>query len=197
MWNRIWGIFKKRGSENQSNQTTECVQSPESVRSEQISDTPLPKTAPTSCEMEENNQEKCFEDQFMDLQLALLVKCIDFMDAHRMRADKIFLWLVDTGRVITFSIFSQRNNQITKELLTLSDTDIILDSGFECITRMKALCKEYGRPHPVETRLTFDLRTEKLNTTYSYNKDIFKYTEYGPTEFFDEWVEEEKKKLQA
>ena len=79
MWNRIWGIFKKRGSENQSNQTTEYVQSPESVRSEQISDTPLPKTAPTSCELEENNQKKCYNSPITNersKKMNVLEKCV-------------------------------------------------------------------------------------------------------------------------
>ena len=196
MWNRIWGIFKKRGSENQSNQTTECVQSPESVRSEQISDTPLPKTAPTSCKMEESNQEKCFEDQLMDLQLALLVECIDFMDAHRMRGEKIFLWLVAAGIETTFSLFSQNDNQISMKLLSFSDSLALLDKGIKYVKKIRALCKEYSRPCPVESRLIFDLRTEKLDVAYSYDKDLFKYTE-DSYEVFDEWVEEEKKKLQA
>jgi len=140
--------------------------------------------------------EKCFEDQLMDLQLALLVECIDFMDAHRMRGEKIFLWLVADGIETTFSLFSQNDNQISTKLLSFSDSLEILDRGIKYVKKIRALCKEYSRPCPVESRLIFDLRTEKLDVAYSYDKDLFKYTE-DSYEVFDEWVEEEKKKLQA
>ena len=141
--------------------------------------------------------DKCFEDQFMDLQMALLVECIDFMDAHRMRGEKIFLWLVADSIETTFSLFSQNDNQISKKLLSFSDSLEILDRGIKYVRKIRALCKEFGRPCPVESRLIFDLRTEKLDVAYSYDKDLFKYTEFGPHEVFQEWIEEEKKKLQA
>ena len=197
MWNRIWGIFKKRGSENQSNQTTECVQSPESVRSEQISDTPLPKTAPTSWEMEENNQEKCFEDQLMDLQLALLQDCLDYVHQRNESAEKLFLWWGASNYSWDFNLFSQKNHKITRILTQHKDVLKLFSKGIAYVQEICALCNEHGRPFPVEARLTFDVETERLDNVYFYDKDHFKYTECGPIDFFHEWIEEEKKKLQA
>ena len=140
---------------------------------------------------------KCFEDQFMDLQLALLMDCIDFMKTNGKQAQKLFLWLVANGTQTTFSLFSQNNHMITTELCRLSRTPDILLKGIDYVDEIRTLCRKHNRPCPVEARITFDLEEEKLDTAYFYEKNRFQYTEYGPNELLEEWIEEEKKKLQA
>ena len=139
----------------------------------------------------------CFEDQFMDLQLALLQDCLDYVHQRNESAEKLFLWWGAKNYFWTFSLFMQKNHEISRSLTQHMSVAKLQQKGIVYVQEICALCNKHSKPFPVEARLTYDLQTGNLSTSYFYEKDRFKYTEFGPKEFFDEWVEEEKKKLQA
>jgi hypothetical protein len=148
-----------------------------------------------------------FEDAFMEAQRNMLEIAYDYVDG---RANKLYAFAFYENGENFFDYFFLIRGQLVKRNKvndTLRPGEEPYDaSGDRQVEHMKdgvaelrvirKACQEYGRPMPVQMKLTYDMEQEELDADYSYDPANTGPDDYRMgDDFCDIWFEEVKASL--
>ncbi len=134
-----------------------------------------------------------FEDAFIDIQAEIISLCMEFLSNANADAEYIYVYIYQTKCQKMFNAFFSINGSIISagEIGTEEQSDEFLDIGTGDIARLIELCDKYQHPCPHEFKLTFEVKSSKFDSKYSY-EDYSKKDEVDPIDVFLEWIAEEK-----
>ena len=140
-----------------------------------------------------------FEDKFMEVQASMVSLAMEYVQDQ---ADKIYIYAI-ADSLYSFNLFYEINgNVVHKHLVNnfLPDDSqvdiglqsILLREGIKDVENMIKICQEYGREHPTEMWLVYDVQKNRLESRYSYEGRYEKDDdlELLPRIEFEKWFEE-------
>jgi hypothetical protein len=142
---------------------------------------------------------KVFEDYFSELQADMVSLCLEYVNK---KADDIYIYcyheLGEYGMNVFYKIngkFVKKHkvNEVYSEINASEERQTaLLRIGNEDVLKVINLCKEYSREVPTEMKLIYNVDTNKLEASYSYD---LKFTNLSKSsnEMFNEWFEEVSK----
>lgn len=141
-----------------------------------------------------------FEDQFMDIQIRMVSLAMEYVQRQ---AETIYIYGISEQEIISYNVFFKINDSIVKihqvnSVLTnkVNASDEMLFSvlryGNEDLQALIDLCDDNGHEHPTEIWLTYDVKSNHLETKYSYEGRYDKDEELllDPVDEFEKWFEE-------
>lgn len=135
---------------------------------------------------------KVFEDEFMDLQSALISLCLEVVEQ---KVNKIYAYCSNEKKSKMFNAFFEVNGEI-KTLNQLGVPNKLafqfLKLGTEDLEKVDAICIKYSMPIPTEMKLYYDVETGKYDAKYKYEEVCSAKTGKNAGEVFLEWVSEIK-----
>lgn len=144
-----------------------------------------------------------FEDKFMDIQANMISLSLEYVENQ---ADKIYIYCISEKDLIKFDLFYKILNKYVQihqvnKIDSIKKVDdsremqrALLTFGNQAIEELIALCKEYGREHPTEMWLIYDVKKNSLDAQYSYEARYEKDDELllSTNKEFEKWFEEIK-----
>ena len=137
----------------------------------------------------------------MDVQSRMISLALEYVQGQ---ADKVFIYAI-ADSLYSFNVFydieghilhkHKVNDRLPDNAKINTDLQsVLLREGVKDVKSMINICKEYNREHPTEMWLIYDVKTNRLQSKYSYegryDKDYD--LELQPNEEFDKWFEEVK-----
>ena len=138
---------------------------------------------------------KIFEDEFMDVQSAIISLCLELV---KNKADKVYAYGSLEKKTTFFNAFFQVEGSV-RTINTLDNKKEtawrFLDLGMSDLEKIRAVCDRYGMPTPTEMKMVYDVATGKYDASYLYEEVCSPETGKESTEVFMNWVSEVKKGL--
>lgn len=135
---------------------------------------------------------KVFEDEFMDLQSALISLC---MEVTEQKINKIYVYCSNEKKSKMFNAFFDVNGEI-KTLNQLGVPNNLafqfLKLGTEDLGKLDGICKKYNMQIPTEMKLYYDVSSGKYTAEYKYEEVCSSKTQKNSGEVFLEWLNEIK-----
>ena len=135
---------------------------------------------------------KVFEDEFMDLQSALISLC---MEVTEQKISKIYVYCSNEKKSKMFNAFFDVNGEI-KTLNQLGVPNNLafqfLKLGTEDLEKLDGICKKYNMQIPTEMKLYYDVSSGKYTAEYKYEEVCSSKTQKNSGEVFLEWLNEIK-----
>jgi len=135
---------------------------------------------------------KVFEDEFMDLQSALISLCIEVAGQ---KISKVYIYCSNEKKGKMFNVFFDVNGEIK----TLNQIGVpnklafqFLKIGTEDLEKVDDICIKHNMPIPTEMKLYYDVETGKYDAEYKYEEVCSAKTGKNAGEVFLEWVSEIK-----
>lgn len=133
---------------------------------------------------------KVFEDEFMDLQSALISLCLEVTEQ---KISKVYAYCSNERKSKMFNAFFDVNGEIK----TLSQLGIpnelafqFLKIGTEDLEKLDDICTKYNMPIPTEMKLYYDVKSGKYDAEYKYEEVCSAKTGKSAGEVFLEWISE-------
>ena len=141
-----------------------------------------------------------FEDKFMEVQASMISLALEYVQDQ---AEKVYIYCISEEALLSFDVFYKINGVFVElhRVNTVLDTKVddsdnmmfsVLRYGNEDIQTMLDICQEYGREHPTEMWLVYDVQKNRLESRYSYEGRYEKDDdlELLPSIEFEKWFEE-------
>ena len=148
-----------------------------------------------------------FEDKFMEVQASMISLAMEYVQDQ---AEKVYIYCISEEALLSFDVFYKINGVFVKlhRVNTVLDTKVddshnmmfsVLRYGNEDIQKLIDVCQEYGREHPTEMWLVYDVQKNRLESRYSYEGRYEKDDdlELLPSLEFEKWFEEMKNSTQT
>ncbi len=133
---------------------------------------------------------KVFEDEFMDLQSALISLCLEVTGG---KIRKVYAYCSNEKKSKMFNAFFDVNGEI-KTLDQLGVPNKLafqfLKIGTEDLEKVDAICVKHNMPIPTEMKLYYDVAAGKYDAKYKYEEVCSAKTGKNAGEVFLEWVSE-------
>ncbi len=133
---------------------------------------------------------KVFEDEFMDLQSALISLCMEVTDK---KISKVYAYCSNEKKSKMFNAFFEVNGEIK----TLNQLGVPNNLAFqflklatEDLEKLDAICIKHNMPIPTEMKLYYDVASGKYDAKYRYEEVCTAKTGKSAGEVFLEWVSE-------
>lgn len=141
-----------------------------------------------------------FEDQFMEIQIRMVSLAMEYVQKQ---ADAIYIYGISEQEIISYNVFFKIKDSVVKihkvnSVLKnkVNDSDDILFSvlryGNEDLQALIDLCDNNGHEHPTELWLVYDVKSNHLETKYSYEARYENDEDLIPRLEFEKWFEEIK-----
>lgn len=131
---------------------------------------------------------KVFEDEFMDLQTALISLCLEVTEN---KVNKVYAYCSNEKKSKMFNAFFDVNGEI-KTLNQLGVPNKLafqfLKLGTEDLEKVDAICIKYNMPIPTEMKLYYDVTSGEYDAKYKYEEVCSAKTGKDAGEVFSEWV---------
>lgn len=138
----------------------------------------------------ERKLKKVFEDEFMDLQSALISLCLEVTEQ---KISKVYAYCSNETKSKMFNAFFDMNGEIK----TLSQLGIpnelafqFLKIGTEDLEKLDGICTKYNMPIPTEMKLYYNVESGKYDAEYKYEEVCSAKTGKSAGEVFLEWISE-------
>lgn len=135
---------------------------------------------------------KVFEDEFMDLQSALISLC---MKVTEQKISKIYVYCSNEKKSKMFNAFFDVNGEI-KTLNQLGVPNNLafqfLKLGTEDLGKLDGICKKHNMQIPTEMKLYYDVSSGKYTAEYKYEEVCSSKNQKNSGEVFLEWLNEIK-----
>ena len=139
-----------------------------------------------------------FEDKFMEVQASMVSLALEYVQDQ---AEKVYIYCISEEALLSFDVFYKIKGVFVKlhRVNTVLDTKVDTSKnmmvavhrfGLEDIQTMLNICQEYGREHPTEMWLVYDVQKNRLESRYSYEGRYDKDEELLPSLEFEKWFEE-------
>lgn len=135
---------------------------------------------------------KVFEDEFMDLQAALISLC---MEVTERKISKVYAYCSNEKKSKMFNAFFDVNGEIkTLNQLGVPNQLVFqfLKLGTEDLEKIDDICIKYNMPIPTEMKLYYDVASGKYDAKYKYEEVCSGKTGKNAGEVFLEWISEIK-----
>ena len=133
---------------------------------------------------------KVFEDEFMDLQSALISLCLEVTEQ---KISKVYAYCSNETKSKMFNAFFG----VDGEIKTLSQLGIpnelafqFLKIGTEDLEKLDGICTKYNMPIPTEMKLYYNVESGKYDAEYKYEEVCSAKTGKSAGEVFLEWISE-------
>ena len=127
--------------------------------------------------------EKVFEDEFMDLQTALISLCLEVTE------EKVYVYCSNEKKSKMFNAFFDVNGEV-KTLYQLGVPNELafqfLKLGKEDLEKVDAICIKHNMPIPTEMKLYYDVTSGKYDAEYKYEEVCSAKTGKNAGEVFSE-----------
>lgn len=145
-----------------------------------------------------------FEDQFMEIQIGMVSLAMEYVHGQ---ADAIYIYGISEQEIISYNVFFKIKDSVVKihkvnSVLTnkVNDSDDMLFSvlryGNEDLQALIDLCDNNGHEHPTELWLVYDVKSNHLETKYSYEARYENDENLIPRLEFEKWFEEVKAEVE-
>ena len=143
--------------------------------------------------------EKVFEDEFMDLQTALISLCLEVTEE---KVNKVYVYCSNEKKSKMFNAFFDVNGEV-KTLYQLGVPNELafqfLKLGTEDLEKVDAICIKHNMPIPTEMKLYYDVTSGNLligkyDAEYKYEEVCSAKTGKNAGEVFSEWISQIKDK---
>ena len=135
---------------------------------------------------------RVFEDEFMDLQTALISLCLEVTEK---KVNKVYAYCSNEKKSKMFNAFFDVNGEV-KTLNQLGVPNKLafqfLKLGTEDLEKVDAICIKHNMPIPTEMKLYYDVTSGKYDAKYKYEEVCSAKTGKNAGEVFLEWVSEIK-----
>ncbi len=144
---------------------------------------------------------KVFEDYFSEIQTDMISISLEYVDE---KAEQVYIYCSYEPAMYYFDVFYKINGEIVQrhELNKVTSNytyDVSIDRqrslmkiGVKNLKRVHEKCKEFNKEMPTEIKLIYDVKTNKLSGSYSYELKYSNDEDILPSDIFEGWYEEEK-----
>lgn len=142
--------------------------------------------------------ERTFEDALMDTQGKIISLCLEVIDIVGVKVEAIGAFCYNEIGVRSFDAFFVQDNQTKTKIEVGIGGDLakeFLTVGIEYVDEIDAICKEYGRPTPIEMHLWYETETSRFNAEYKYDPILNRKKPVHNSVFFRKWQETVQKEL--
>ena len=117
--------------------------------------------------MEDN---KVFEDEFMDIQARIISLCLELLSNAGKEADIVYVYLFQNDDEDYIDAFFEKEGKLytTNDLFSEKEIDAFFDCGVEDIESMIELCKANNVKCPHEFKLQYNINTKSFDSNYNY-----------------------------
>ena len=138
--------------------------------------------------------EKVFEDEFMDLQTALISLCLE---VTKKKVNKVYVYCSNEKKSKMFNAFFDVNGEV-KTLYQLGVPNELafqfLKLGTEDLEKVDAICIKHNMPIPTEMKLYYDVTSGKYDAEYKYEEVCWSKRCMIGGDVFSEWISKIKDK---
>ena len=145
-------------------------------------------------------KEKCFEDQFSQLQVDMVDICLEYVED---RAEKIFIYCACEDNMMANIFFYQINGQIVwkhklndalksgepKYDVSIERQKKVVNIINEDLKSLKEVCLKHHQKMPVQIKLVYDVLTHKLDADYQYEPILGKTPGLTIQDVAEEWYQ--------
>ncbi len=136
--------------------------------------------------------DKVFEDEFMDLQSALISLCLEVVGD---KINKVYAYCSNEKKSKMFNAFFEVNGEI-KTLNQLGVPNNLafqfLRIGTNDLEKVDAICTKHNMPIPTEMKMYYDVESGKYDAKFKYEEVCSAKTGKSAGEVFSEWIAEIK-----
>ena len=144
---------------------------------------------------------KVFEDYFSEIQTDMISISLEYVDE---KAEQVYIYCSYEPGMYYFDVFYKINGEIVQrhELNKVTSNytyDVSIDRqrslmkiGVNNLKKIHKKCKEFNKEMPTEIKLIYDVKTNKLSGSYSYELKYSNDEDILPSDIFEGWYEEEK-----
>lgn len=136
--------------------------------------------------------EKCFEDEFMEIQSGLVSLC---MEVTAGKVDKIYAYASIENKSMMFNAFFEKDGRA----VTLNQLGVdrslameFLKVGTSDLKKVKDLCAQFKVETPTELKMIYNVKTGEYKASYLYDEICSDISGLSSGEVFMEWYEEVK-----
>lgn len=140
--------------------------------------------------------EKCFEDEFMDIQSDLVSLCLEVTEG---KVDKIYAYASIESKSMMFNAFFEKAGKVvTMNQLSIDKLLMLefLKVGTMDLQKVRELCMRYETKTPIEMKMVYIVGTGEYKASYLYDEMGSEIPALSSGEAFMAWYEEVKKEGQ-
>lgn len=137
-----------------------------------------------------------FEKPFTDIQKDMISACVDYVGG---RADVCYIYAAYENKALSCEFFYRiggtmyRKHKLPTALNCTADKQIrCLRTMNEYMKKLIGVCQEYEAAMPTQIKLTYSIKTNKVNADYCYDP-VAANSKLGFADIAQQWFEELEK----